>query len=672
MDNYSHKREVNPFNVTKAVDFSDEEIAATWVDLAEDGGFFELVNPRSPMPKFIVGAKGIGRTHIMRFYSAALQAQRYRSNANQHVASDGYIGVYFRASGLNSGRFHGKGVDEDSWSSVFMYYVDLWLAQHALSAVSETCGADIGSKELSARIVKGILDLFDEPLSDNDVSTFGDLSALLRNLQRSLDIEINNAALTHRIDVRIRATPGRLVFGLPAVFAQAVPALESVQFLYLIDEMENFTERQQRYLNTLIREKVRPSSFVIGARLYGIRTRETTTGEENKEGSEFESILLDRMYLKESTRYRAFCRQMISQRLIEAGHREVVREELAGRLNHFFFEHTKESETQFAVGGDRIRERDPINMLASRLESTRTSLSAAQIKEILEHLRFPGQLLLEKMNTFIFFQEWSRGSALVEAARRIGEEADLYHQGLGRTSSYATRMKHFRGDMLAQLLRDYEQPQRYLGIDSFIRMSGGSPRLLLVTLKHVFRWAVFLGQTPFETREPVSEEAQRSGVTEAAKWFLSDSPSVGDRGRLAQDAINRLGSFFRALRFTDKPVESSLASFSVDETALSLTARRVLTACQEFAFLLAAPVGQRDRNTAGVTLKLQLHPMLCPLWDLPIVRRGVTPLTTSEANALFDPDKTGQLQDITSKRLKRMNFPFGRSLDAPQRGLPEL
>jgi len=63
-------RLANPFNITKAMDLSDEQIDRFWVDLP--GGHAEIGNPASPMPMLISGGKGSGKTHLMRHYSFAL------------------------------------------------------------------------------------------------------------------------------------------------------------------------------------------------------------------------------------------------------------------------------------------------------------------------------------------------------------------------------------------------------------------------------------------------------------------------------------------------------------------------------------------------------------------------------------------------------------------------
>ena len=57
----------NPFDITKAVDYTDNEIYKYWVDL--DGqASVKVMKPDSLMPMIIVGSKGSGKTHIMKYY----------------------------------------------------------------------------------------------------------------------------------------------------------------------------------------------------------------------------------------------------------------------------------------------------------------------------------------------------------------------------------------------------------------------------------------------------------------------------------------------------------------------------------------------------------------------------------------------------------------------------
>jgi hypothetical protein len=96
----------NPFSVTKADDFSDEEIRDFWVDYQDGGGFESLFAPHELMPKLFLGGKGSGKTHFMRYFSFSLQKIRaeQRSVLDQ-VQIEGYLGIYMICGGLDANRF---------------------------------------------------------------------------------------------------------------------------------------------------------------------------------------------------------------------------------------------------------------------------------------------------------------------------------------------------------------------------------------------------------------------------------------------------------------------------------------------------------------------------------------------------------------------------------------
>ena len=90
---------INPFDITKAVDFSNEEIDKYWTNINGDRGFMEMLKPWSLMPIIMKGSKGSGKTHIMRYFSYELQKIRYNKNLAEGLNNDKFIGVYIRCSG---------------------------------------------------------------------------------------------------------------------------------------------------------------------------------------------------------------------------------------------------------------------------------------------------------------------------------------------------------------------------------------------------------------------------------------------------------------------------------------------------------------------------------------------------------------------------------------------
>src|ERR1700733_9653688 len=186
---------INPFNITKAVDFSDQQIHDYWVDISGDAGFSSMLKPTSPMPMLILGGKGSGKTHLMRYFSYPLQRIRHGGDIIGGIQQDKYIGVYLRCGGLNSARFRSKGQSEELWADVFAYYMELWLSQLVLSTVLSAVG---GTPELEDRepdVVAQLSALIDLRQRTSPTTLSG-LHALLGELQQELDGAVNNSAIT--------------------------------------------------------------------------------------------------------------------------------------------------------------------------------------------------------------------------------------------------------------------------------------------------------------------------------------------------------------------------------------------------------------------------------------------------------------------------------------------
>jgi hypothetical protein len=489
------------------------------------------------------------------------------------------------------------------------------------------------------------------------------------------------------LNVTITVTRGSLIFGIPRVLAAHFGPLRDVLFVYLVDEFENLTESQQKYVNTLIREKDRPCTFKIGARLYGMRTYGTySADEDNKEGSEFETLWLDAWLRGRTAQYNRFARKLIVKRLSEHGYiptGETSHQSTAEHLNELFetpaSTELAQEETIYILEKYHGRERPYFHTLRNRLEQgLRAGVAPGILREedigsVIEALRFPDIPLLEKTNIVLFFEDWAANANLMEAAGNISQECRRYSDG-ERQGRYARKLHHFKADLLAQLSRECDQKQRYRGISSLIDMSWGLPRNLLILLKCIFSWAVFYDEHPFRDK-PISARAQDAGVSEAAEWFFRDARMTGPDGRAIQDSINRLGTLFRGIRFSDKPSECSCSAFSCDLSRVSDEARKYVDLAQKWSLLI--DVGdQSDRNTERVDLKFQLNRMLAPRWGIALYRRGVLALSPEEVNAIFDPKETSQFDEVFQRRVDRMTAPhFGtrptsRSSDSQNTWLP--
>ena len=660
----------NPFAVTKAVDFTDSEITANWVDWPQRGGFARWLNVKSQMPRVVTGGKGTGRTHIMRHFSAPIQAIRGRGDPLRQVREDGILGIYVRCSGLNSSRFRGRGRHPDTWYPIFAQYVDVWLAQAALEAFTAITATQQPDEMVERRIAHDILDLLDLPRELVQPSSLMELQEQLFAIQHDIDRTVNNAALNpdEPFRLRILSNPGSLVFGVPSILRRYYPSLDDVLFVYLIDEFENFPDWQQTYIQSLLREKELGTSFMIGVRTYGLRTHATLTPtEDNKRGSEFDEVRQDRKYTgrRNKNKYEEFCQRVVARRLAEHGLMDdAAPSSVRGTLDAFFELPDPDHVENLIINRFEPAQRPYLLRLREQLVAhgkspSGTPLTDKDVDFVLGAMSVPSRPLVEKANIFLLYRAWSRGRDIIEAAAKLSTRSEGHSGEHSATSGYRQVMNHYVTDLQAQLYRDLRMPPVYAGISEFITMSDGLPRNLLVILKNIYQWAAFNGEEPFRSGK-ISLDAQRQGVLESSDWFFYDAKPMGIDGDDVLAAIQRLGDMFRFLRFSAKPVESSLASFSADLTSCSTRARDLVDLAEKWSLLVEVERGQKERNTGLGERKFHLNRILSPRWNLPTGRRGAIRLNSEELNAIFDPDMSADFNRILRRRLDRMNPPFGR------------
>ena len=332
-----------------------------------------------------------------------------------------------------------------------------------------------------------------------------------------------------------------------------------------------------------------------------------------------------------------------------------------------------EDATKFVKSKYANRDRPYFKKLRSKLLEGLKYKVAWGLKEekdiglIESNLSYPDSPLLEKVNILQFYQDWFSKKDLMKSSEVIMDSCKRFSEGAG-SKRHDSILEHFKNDLIAQLFRECDQKQKYLGIETFIKMSSGIPRNLLVLLKHITAWSLFYGEQPFR-KEPISVKAQQSGIFEASDWFYRDARAVGENGGLIQASTERLATLFKAIRFSDKPVECSCISFSCDISQTSAEAQRVIDFSQKWSLLIDVG-GQKDRNSERVDVKLQLNPMLSPRWSLPINRRGTIALRPEEINSIFDNSEKARFNNFLKDRVARMSAPFFGKKQPKQKGSP--
>lgn len=634
----------NPFLVNKASLLSDREVYNRWVELNLPVNPLEKL--KSAMPAFVIGGKGCGKTHLLRYYSYQVLSEKYSKRVLEEIRRIKFLGVYARVENLNNDRFSGKGKSEDFWVSVFESYFEIWMLRGLLVILK-----DILEKSPNQEDERKVIQIIKEEFVEEDqisAQTISEMIALTGSLRKRLD---KSVSMAFDASTQFDLGPSRAkILGKVADFLyNESHILRGVQINYIIDEFELLNESQQKYINTLVRQ-VGPSwSFKIGVRAYGLKTYDTLfDGETNRPDSEFQTIVLDEELRHNPKHYLDFARSVLKKRIEGTGFDTSFPPQVDKWFEPRPYERGDDAGVEL-VGTSADKMPRYLEKLAAKLaRSPRVSKKSAN--DLASKLRVPGLPLVEKSLILMFVRAMRPNTDLDSLIERLGKLATYARENPESPihPDVAKILSYFKEDLLAQIYRDYDKDPSYCGFATIVRLSGGLMRNLLMILRHLWDYAEFQTQGPWNGGV-FSCEAQNAAIEKASMWFFTDAKVKGPRGMVAQECVARLCDFLKELRYAEKLTEPSLCTVAIPGSGISAQAISNISSCEKYSLLLPAS-GHKTKTGVQVLSRYQVNPILSPRWGLPISRRGTMELTPDEVNSIFG--ETGEnFQAILKERL---------------------
>lgn len=652
----------NPFDITKAVDYTDSDIYKYWVDLGDDNqGFEGLIKPDTLMPMIIVGSKGSGKTHLMKYFSYELQKIRCQAEARsmqEGLAREKFIGIYIRCSGFNSDKFNGKGVNAEIWSILHSYFWELWVGERLVNVLIDLRENGSINEVNEEEIVNDITSMFLK--KKEGIKTFEALNDYFIELQREVDYQVQNFMFLglECPEVEVLLTTAKLTYGIPSLLKEKIPFFKNKYILYLIDELENFSAEQQQLIQTLIREKPVACTFRVGTRPYGVRTLKTLRGvEENHDGAEFEAVVLDE-FLRNYKYYPKYVTDILINRLRNSG----ISLPRDFSLESLFEEQTNNEILKLVASKKDRQSRSYMATLETKLN--KIPLQKKVIAEIMSNIAYPDDILIERTNVFLMYSAIKDNKErsidiYVNASKKIAQSAKSYAVDGSRDNLHATKLEKYKQDLVDTLAREGRVEIPYNGLSKLIELSCGTPRTILCLLKAAFNNQYYnTGKVPFEEGRKLTVKSQRIGIESTYDWFFEENriPSIAQAR--ATDAIMRLGDYLRKARFADLPPQCSINIFTLNAGELSPNARMVFEALLSYSYIVQTDE-RRQINSDNKTHVYQLNKILYPKYELALSKRGSINFTPEDAECMFNLEMKTDYDIFVDRKMKSYNFPFG-------------
>lgn len=646
---------INPFSVVKANEFTITQIIDNWVPFSgSENGFVAALNPQELMPKYVLGSKGCGKTHLLRYYSFEARLKFYGNDIRALLKNDKYLASYSRLDSLSSTRFSKNG-DHEEWTSLYNYYFELIQSLVSLDVYERVVRALEISDEKIAKVIECITRQVGITLSENTIEVFKDF---LNERRVAVDNEIIDYAYTKKLNwnnVRPVFTFGNLLFEIPEQFSRNISELQNLNYIYILDEYEKLKcEWQKQSLNSLVYEKKYKCTFWVGARKVGYTTRNTLAGEPIHEGHEFSPVDLDALLKANEKTFMNFAAELFKKRLSINGIANVDPQQKFEKFDEKALLKNLQSKGDTLKHWKTLKER--LNSIG--LKDEQADMILNQLEKDVEQ-----DPVNQKLKLYSFYLLWSENKNTItpEVIESLANTTNHAYEEFknGNNPKMKEWYRKFRQDFVAQLAEENRETlYLYSGFEKLVSIADCNPRIFLTLMKLIIEDCHFRGVDPFNDDKTISVRSQYVGINETAKWFLKDIEVYGKDRENLDVAINHLLNFMYVSRFCDKPTETSLCAFYYRMNTGQVNIDHIIELAIQEAFLMEVPNKRKDKTLGTPQKSFQVNRLIATSYNLPIARRGIISITPAMMSAIFDPDSFNTFNTQLTVHKVGLNAPF--------------
>ena len=658
----------NPFEEYNAIDMAPEDVLKYY---CEPDPIIENKNADFFRDRSIIfeGSRGCGKTMVLKYLSfdvQRLRAEKEKARFLDFVAKNGGVGFYIRIDHAKLLSFQGHGYPRATWDRLFTHFFELTACAgflRLLAYVVETREVE----ESSPGVLK-ILGELSSLLSLPEAKSPRDLLKSVQNQIHEVDA-FRNLLPFRRTDFAPKRAigPGELSLEVPSLICSSIQKLSQCRLLVVIDEYENFSEAQQRYINGLIRSAGSNVGFRLGMRFEGLKTFGTVRKTEFlKLNSDIIRVNFKDV-LTHDKEFRDFLAKLARRRLEATP----------------FFATAGLTDIE-ALLGHEDDEQEARDLLSKKpnptrhFEILRDVVGNERFQSTVDLLRCPENPLLEELNILYVLRgkdpkevaELMRGHLSRHRPPRSGKTPIPPDDTPidGRVGSYSTDYTNkYKLSLLFLLLGTYKARKAYYGFNIFSFLSSGIPRNFINLCKSSVHRAYYeLGPEVFLRDKVIPREIQADSARDAAEDELENIQRIHPYGGELSWLARNLGRLFRSYHLDSRIRYPEANTFTVDRTALSDRSRDLLSAAIMWSVIQRKASYQESGPSLSVSRIFTLNRILCPLFGLSYRTRGgiLERFDDSEFRLMCSP--RGITPHLLASR-KRRSFPPHRVGHEPRK-----
>lgn len=614
----------NPFTQCTARDMQYDEVLAYWCDPFKSYKLDDTELFTSKTPIFIEGARGSGKTMILKYLS--YHCQKYIALNNGHTNLLNYfqekknIGIYLRYKEDFVNMFSSLACTNDIKRMLFSYYFELLICREIIQIINDLFESSVLEENKA-----NYLDLLNNlskhiPLK---LTNLKELTDYFNKQLMSLDQWVKNSRYFENSEEElIKIVKTNVISSIIKIICDTIPQLKDVLFLIIIDEYENAKEYQKN-INTYIKkvDEAENITYRIGMRIEGMSRYDTDMGNEILQVDR--DYLLKKLIFRDNSTYKLFLKVISEKRLKTSK----------------FFSSYEITDIETILGKSEDVEKEALDVvqnspygITKHFELLEGSMNKKNYAQAIQRLSYPKNPLLEMLNIIWVL----RGVPVDETQKQMNE----YIAGKVEKNSKYKRdyVDKYKYQLLFILLNIYKRNQKlkklYYSFNTFAFLSTGSVNDFISLCRNTFYELDKSYYDKIDSYPMIPPVLQTNGAAKTAFEQLGKIKANDENGLQMYTFVMNLGNWFYQFHKDASAKYPETNQFAFENDA-EIESRLLLRQCLKSMLKWGALVKKQNIQSISIGRRkgnvYYLNHIFAPLFNISYrIRGGYNPVLPTE------------------------------------------